>query len=214
MTLITETVILRMWLNHVLLCFAWMIYCVLHSVLAALSFKKQMRAWLGDGFRYYRIFYTLFAFAGLILLIWWMFKMQSPLLFEVQELIYIPGVLLAVFGLTIMLICIRKYFFSLSGLKSLFYEGPTNQLIISGIHKYVRHPLYLGTFIFIWGLFFVFPYLSVFITNLVITIYTLAAISLEEEKLIQEYGEAYERYRREVPKLVPGIKKKSRLQGK
>ena len=93
----------------------------------------------------------------------------------------------------------------LSGLRSLLQEETYSELLISGIHRYVRHPLYLGTFLFIWGLAILFPTLSLFISNLVITIYTLIGIKLEERKLVIEFGDQYRTYQQNVPKLIPKI---------
>ncbi|RYF83316.1 MAG: isoprenylcysteine carboxylmethyltransferase family protein, partial [Chitinophagaceae bacterium] len=113
------------------------------------------------------------------------------------------GYLVTITGFGIMLTCIRKYFMSLSGLRSLFQETTYPELIISGIHRHVRHPLYLGTFLFIWGLNILFPYLSLVVANAVITIYTLIAIKFEEDKLVAEFGEQYVQYKKSVPKLIP-----------
>jgi protein-S-isoprenylcysteine O-methyltransferase Ste14 len=67
----------------------------------------------------------------------------------------------------------------------------------------MRHPLYLGTFLFLWGLWLLFPTVSLLLANIVITGYTLYAIRLEEEKLVAEFGEQYIRYQQQVPKLIP-----------
>ncbi|MDB5200337.1 MAG: hypothetical protein JWO92_2300 [Chitinophagaceae bacterium] len=77
----------------------------------------------------------------------------------------------------------------------------------SGLHKYVRHPLYFGTLLFVWGLFVLFPLLSNLIAAVVITVYVLIGIKLEEQKLFLEYGEEYEAYSKKVPKLIPGFKR-------
>lgn len=112
------------------------------------------------------------------------------------------------FGLLIMALCIEKYFGRLSGLKTLFVDEvhTGNQLIVTGMHRYVRHPLYTGTFLFIWGLFIFIPYTSLLISNFIITVYTLIGIRWEEEKLIQEFGDSYKIYQKKVPKLIPALK--------
>ena len=110
-----------------------------------------------------------------------------------------------------MLICIKKYFISLSGLKSLIREEYSNELMITGVHKYVRHPLYTGTFAFLWGLFLIFPNWNLFVSNVIITAYTLIGIKLEEEKLIKEFGEQYRVYRQQVPMLFPLLRLKRGL---
>ena len=75
--------------------------------------------------------------------------------------------------------------------------------MITGVHRIVRHPLYAGTFIFIWGLLIVYPYLSLFITDAIITIYTLIGLKFEEKKMEREFGDAYKSYQQSVPMIIP-----------
>jgi len=194
-------------INHLILAALWILYCVLHSVLASVRIKHKARQWMGKSYKHYRLFYTLFAFAGLIAILFFQIRIVSPYFFNQNLITYITGCIMSISGLVIMGICISKYFVSLSGIKSLVQESPSNQLIITGVHRYVRHPLYLGTFLFIWGLFLLWPLWSLLITNSIITIYTLTAIMLEEDKLIDEFGETYRQYQSSVPKIVPSFKR-------
>lgn len=159
-------------------------------------------------YTYYRIYYTLFAFLTFAAILYYQIKIPSPLLWPVSLTSEIIGGIIAIAGLILMGICIRKYFFSLSGLKTLFTGRTSNALIVSGIHRYMRHPLYFGTFVFIWGLWIAIPYASLLIANTIITAYTLIGIHLEEKKLIREYGDAYCQYCRTVPMLIPFFKKR------
>ena len=109
-----------------------------------------------------------------------------------------------------MAICIAKYFKGLSGLFTEPEKKKGGELIISGIHQWMRHPLYFGTFLFIWGGWIAYPLLSLLISNLIITIYTLIGIGLEENKLIAEYGEQYKSYQQNVPMIIPGRRKNYR----
>lgn len=188
---------------HLILALLWFLFCVVHSVLASLRVKEVLQKKLGAAFRYYRIFYTLFAFASLLLVVGYQVQLASPLVFRSTPFTLAAGGLVALSGLVIMAICIRKYFLSLSGLKSLFQQQPAATLMISGIHRFVRHPLYLGTFLAIWGFFLLLPLWSMVVSHLIITGYTLIGIELEEKKLEAEFGNDYARYRQEVPKLVP-----------
>ena len=131
--------------------------------------------------------------------------MDRVYLFQPNSISYVLGIATALVGLVIMGICIKKYFAQLSGLKTLFIDEVKtgNTLIITGIHRFVRHPLYAGTFIFIWGLFIFMPYSSLLISNFIITIYTLIGIGFEEKKLIGEFGDQYREYKRKVPMIIP-----------
>jgi protein-S-isoprenylcysteine O-methyltransferase Ste14 len=197
-------------LNHIILAMLWIIYCVLHSVLAGEWLKKKLRQRM-KSFKWYRLWYTVFAFIFLVMLLYYQVSILTIELFAMNNLIFATGSIVCFLGIVIMAICIRKYFMNLSGLRSLVIENFSNELQITGIHKYIRHPLYLGTFCFIWGLFLLLPYFSLLIANTIITVYTLIGIGLEERKLINEFGESYLKYRSTVPKLIPFLKPKRRV---
>lgn len=104
------------------------------------------------------------------------------------------------------MISILKYFKLLSGVLTLYRAKPPAVLKLEGIHKYVRHPLYLGTLLFVWGLFLIFPLLNNLIAVIIITGYILIGIRLEEKKLLIEFGNSYADYISRVPMLIPGLK--------
>lgn len=195
-----------MLMNQILLAIFWIIYCMLHSVLASTTFKRVMKEKMKQYFKYYRPVYVLFSFVSLIAIIYFQISIGDTQLFSQTTIILVFGIVLGLFGVAIMIACIQKYFLHLSGLRSLFQERTTSSLMVSGIHRYVRHPLYLGTFIFIWSLLLLLPYAGLLISNIVITLYTLIGIRLEEQKLIEEYGDEYRIYKKQVPKLFPYYK--------
>lgn len=194
-------------LNHIILAMLWIVYCVLHSVLASGWIKKKLRSKMKN-YKWYRLWYTLFAFVFLAVIVYFQLELRTIELFKSGNFFFVSGIIISSAGIILMLICIRKYFMNLSGLRSLVVESFSNQLEITGIHKYMRHPLYLGTFMFIWGLLLVFPYLSLLIMNITVTAYTMVGIELEERKLIAEFGDSYLHYRQSVPKLIPSFKSK------
>ncbi len=69
------------------------------------------------------------------------------------------------------------------------------------LYKFVRHPLYLGWLIAFW----VTPVMTLghLIFALGMTAYILIAVQYEERDLIDAFGEDYQRYRAQVPMLVP-----------
>lgn len=162
---------------------------------------------MGSASRYYRLLYSLFALITLVLLLWYQFSIKSTWLYSSLAVRY-GSVILVIPGLIVMIVCIRKYFYDLSGIQALQKERPpvTQTLQQNGLHKYVRHPLYFGTILFVWGLFFLFPLISNLIAAAALTIYVLIGIELEERKLYIEYGEEYRWYAQQVPKLIPKLK--------
>lgn len=183
----------------------WVIYYVLHSVLAATSVKVFFKRILGGLFRFYRLGYSILVTITLILLLKYQYSFSSETLINVSLLKYFSVVLLVIPGAWIMLISVKKYFLLLSGIRSVYEASPAAELKIDGIHRFVRHPLYSGTILFVWGLFFIFPMLNNLIAVLLLTAYVLIGIRFEEKKLSREFGKDYEKYRSAIPALIPKI---------
>ena len=80
-------------------------------------------------------------------------------------------------------------------------EAPTPAFQVKCLYRLVRHPLMLGFLIAFWAT----PLMTAghLLFAVAITIYILAALQLEERDLIVALGETYERYRGQVPMLVP-----------
>jgi len=191
--------------SHIILALAWLLYCILHSVFASATFKQLAQHWMHRHYKYYRLYYTLFAAVTFVGILIYQVSMSSYQLFEPTTTSVVVGIVIASLGLTVMCVCILKYFMQLSGLKGLIENTNTNELMITGIHKIVRHPLYTGTFIFIWGLLVIFPVASLLVADTIITIYTLIGLRFEEVKLEKEFGEAYRLYKQRVPMLIPKL---------
>ena len=84
------------------------------------------------------------------------------------------------------------------------WTGPSathEPLRVDGPYRYVRHPLMLGFLVAIWAQ----PILptTLLMLNAGMTIYVVVAIRLEEQDLVAEFGEEYEKYRNAVPMLIP-----------
>jgi methanethiol S-methyltransferase len=193
--------------KHLLLAFLWVSYCVIHSLLASSQLKYFLQKRVRYNFKYYRFIYSIFALTGLTALILYQLGIKSIPLFQKIPFVQIGGSVISLAGLFIMGLCIVNYFSQVSGVRSL--TGDENELkpIQKNIHKHVRHPLYMGTFLFIWGLLPVFPVLSLLITNFIITVYTLIGIQFEEKKLVSEFGDSYKVYQKTVPKIIPRFTK-------
>ncbi len=193
--------------SHWLLIIFWIFYSVLHSFFANALVKIKIQKLMGNWFRYYRLCYSLFAMVTLVFLLWFQFSLQSIWIYSSGIIRYGVSIFLIAPGLIIMMICIRKYFYELSGIQAFQKDKPAAnpKLQQSGLHEYVRHPLYFGTLLFVWGLFLLFPLLSNLIAALALSIYVLIGIELEEQKLLLEYGEEYLLYSKKVPKLIPKI---------
>ena len=69
-----------------------------------------------------------------------------------------------------------------------------------GVLGVVRHPMYFATALLLWAR----PLdVSAIIVNTILTMYLIVGTLLEERRLVEEFGEAYRAYQRNVPMLVP-----------
>jgi protein-S-isoprenylcysteine O-methyltransferase Ste14 len=192
---------------HLFLALFWIFYGCLHSIMATLWFKQIMQRITGKYFKWYRLFYSFLAALLLILVVVYQYSNTSVLLFFTPLAIKILTGISALIGLFIMGISIRRYFFMLSGVSVITNQPNDTTPLQQGINAYMRHPLYAGTLLVLWSLFFLFPLLNNLIACSIITFYTLIGIKLEERKLILEFGDIYASYKQKVPMLIPGFSK-------
>ena len=62
--------------DHLLCALLWIVFCVLHSVLASGAVKRKTQAAAPAFFPYYRLAYTLFAFASFAAVVWYQWHMD------------------------------------------------------------------------------------------------------------------------------------------
>jgi len=120
---------------------------------------------------------------------------------------------LAVFGLLVIGAGASIYFrcaweFSVRGLGTPAPIAPTKFLVVGGLHRYVRNPMYLGVALVIVGEAALFraPHLAEY-AALMLLIAHLFVIFYEEPTLHRQFGDSYDEYRRAVPRWIPRIGK-------
>jgi protein-S-isoprenylcysteine O-methyltransferase Ste14 len=172
--------------------------------------KKIVIKWTGKYFKYYRLLYS---FSSLILLIFLLdeqLQIKETYLFSSTPLVHFVAVFLIFDGLVIMTIAAKRYFVRVMGLEIFKKHDAGDTLLVGGIHNIIRHPLYAGTMLLIWGLFLCFPCASNLIVCLIITGYIFVGIKLEEKKLQLRFGEDYRLYCQQVPMVIPKLRVRKR----
>ena len=94
------------------------------------------------------------------------------------------------------------------------HDPPIGRLITAGPYAYVRHPLYLGTFLIGLGFCMTAQRLSVALGALAffLIVYPRKA-QAEEAILLHERGAAYQDYQRAVPRWLPAVRRYPDRQG-
>jgi protein-S-isoprenylcysteine O-methyltransferase Ste14 len=194
-----------MLLQHVILILLWIEFSIFHSVFAGEKFKNFMQGLMKKKYTYYRILYSVFAFINVSIIVAYHYTINSVLLWNAS----LPELIMAGTGIVIggfmMIYFAVKFFFELSGADIFLQTKKPQTLIITSLYKFVRHPLYTATLLFIWSIFFWQPLLSNLISCICITIYTIIGIYFEERKLIKDFGDSYIQYRNKTPMLIPKI---------
>jgi methanethiol S-methyltransferase len=190
---------------HLILAILWIFYGIFHSLLAGNRAKTAFYGHFGLSGGLYRLFYNGFALLSLAALLWYHSSVKSCLMFSNNLFFRVFALLFMTSGAVFMLLAIAKYFKQLSGI---FKENSPPFLETRGMHRFVRHPLYLGTIFFLVGIAIYFPLYKNVMAVLIIIVYTILGALLEEKKLAAHFGEAYKKYQRKVPMIFPGLLRK------
>jgi len=188
-----------------LIILAVFLYGLVHSLLALPWAKRRASQWFGPAAdRWYRLGYNLFGVISLLPVL------ALPALLPDQTLytIPIPWTYLALAGqaaAVVMLVVGVKQTgaWKFLGLQQAF--APEDQspprLVLTGLYRWVRHPLYTAGLLFIW----LIPVMTanLLALNIGLTIYLIIGALFEERKLVREFGEAYIQYRKVTPMLIP-----------
>lgn len=104
-------------------------------------------------------------------------------------------------GYTLLFIGIGIF---IHGWRQLYHARQKNQLITTGLYRFIRHPQYSGLFIGLFGEGIVhWPTLfSVAIFPIIVLAYFLLARS-EERKMLEQFGDEYRAYQASVPMFIP-----------
>lgn len=84
--------------------------------------------------------------------------------------------------------------------------APTKILVVKGLHRYARNPMYVGVALVIAGQAWLFQSLHIALyLACVLVIVNFFVLFYEEPTLRKQFGEEYERYRASVPRWIPRI---------
>lgn len=138
--------------------------------------------------------------AGLLpwLLTDWEFR--EPLLLWLP--FQVVGAALVVIGIGVLLNAFGRFVHE--GLGTPAPVAPTEQLVIGGLYRYVRNPMYVAVLAVILGQALLFGQ-ALLLSYAAVAFLAMAAFArgYEEPELSRQFGGAYEEYRRNVPGWWP-----------
>ena len=84
--------------------------------------------------------------------------------------------------------------------------APTEQLVVGGLYRFVRNPMYVAVASVIAGQALLFRSAGVAVWLVAFLVAVVAFVKgYEEPRLAEQFGESYERYRRAVPGWWPRL---------
>lgn len=187
----------------ILFIFRFLLFALVHSVLAIPSLKKRCTGQSSHLRSFYRLYYNLVSF---VLFGWVMATLRNSVVLYV-----VPGVwslalyFMQIVFLIILVVCARQTgvaeFLGVTGKAPDKLKIP--KLITDGCYRVVRHPLYLFSMLFLLSN----PVISVrwVLLTLLSAVYFPVGALLEERRLLQEFGDEYRAYQLTVPFMIPRI---------
>ncbi len=193
--------------NSAILCFDAFLCCaffVQHSGMVRKSFRQRLARWIPP--IYDNAFYAIAS--GLILLVLVFFWQESP------DALFSPtGLFRWLFHIVLCLsgIGILWGFQALGAFDPFGFTPILDRLLhkktlempftIRGPYRWVRHPLYTFSILIIWS----YPELTYdrVLFNLMFTVWIIMATKLEENDLLNAFGESYQDYQSKAPMLIP-----------
>lgn len=191
------------------------LWCAVHSALISNTFISWTQKKTGKHYRFYRLFFNLFALATFLPILYYFESLHSnPIFswdgyFRIAQLVivalsfylFISGGLLY----DILHFLGLRQIYSHSNHKTLTKSGHLNTIGLLGV---VRHPWYSGSILIIWARNLD---TSAVVQNIILTLYLIIGTYLEEQKLVTEFGQEYRDYQKNVSMLVPVKWMKSKL---
>ncbi len=191
-------------LDHLLYALLWLSFGAGHSLLAGAGGRRWLAPWVG---RWHRLTYNVVAtlHLALVFLLGRFVLADGATAFD--RPLALTLVQLAMLALACWLFWAGGRRYDLGRFVGTVPEpaaAPPEPLVTDGLHGRIRHPLYAGAYLLLWGVVHDPFSLATAIWG---SLYLFIGTAFEERRLRRVYGAAYDDYRRRVPSLVPRLRR-------
>ena len=116
-----------------------------------------------------------------------------------------PGLAVMCAGAFVLLRCVRDFY--ISGKGTLAPWDPPKQLVVVGLYRWVRNPMYVGVLLLVlgWTLYLASLLLAAYMTLLALGFH-LQVVMHEEPWLDTEFGQQWKTYKTTVPRWAPRLR--------
>jgi protein-S-isoprenylcysteine O-methyltransferase Ste14 len=115
------------------------------------------------------------------------------------------GAAMLALGLVLLLSCVRDFY--VSGKGTLAPWDPPARLVVVGLYRFVRNPMYVAVLALVagWGVAFGSPSIGLYLAVLAMGFHLRVLVG-EEPWLRRRFGEEWEGYARWVPRWLPRLR--------
>lgn len=167
---------------------AWLLilpHVILAPILAIIYKKGTKRvanmSWYGKKEKIMAIINHIFYYGIIIISIWVPLQLTSIFFY---------------FGLTLCIISLLLYIIAYSN----YASTPPDKLVVKGMYKLSRNPLYFTSLIVFLGIIIASLSWIILVLTIIYIITNHYIILLEERYCLKEYGEEYQKYKEKVPR--------------
>lgn len=190
-------------------CFVWIVWCGMHSILIDPLVVQYLKSSMGNKAVYYRLMYNVLSMLTLAPLLVITRIDQGDVVFSWSGWTVVIRLLLFVSAMVCFLGGAKGYdlqnFLGLQQIREKresLLLGDAQSFSEAGIFGLIRHPWYVGSFLFVWSIFGTY-YEKNFACVLILSCYLVLGTYLEERKILAEHGEMYRRYQERVSMFFP-----------
>lgn len=187
-----------------LLAAAWLLFGILHSLLASNRCKAWVRSRWPEQMHGYRIGFNLIAIITLLPILVLERSFDAIPIWSWQGIAKMVSLSLIIAAIAGFIWSTRFYDMShFAGTRQWRYREATDDdctFTISPLHRVVRHPWYSLALVILWMRDIESTTL---VTNIMLSGYFIVGAKLEENKLRTAFGERYRTYQQQVPAILP-----------
>ncbi len=189
--------------------FSLVLYGGLHSLLASRRFKAALLRRFGQAaLRWHRFLFSVMGGLTILPVLALTLLLPDREIYVVEKpfswllnLLRLAGLIGLIYGV------LQTGFMNFIGLDRVLDPAAAEKpprFVTNGLYRWVRHPLYTSAMLLMWAT----PNLSwnTLAFNLGVSAYLVIGSIYEEQKLLDEFGSAYEEYRQRTPGFLPGIR--------
>ncbi len=141
-----------------------------------------------------------------VLVPYWLLSSRFDLAIDKLGGFRVLGLVPILLGALIYLWCAWEFTFAGKGTPAPI--DPPKELVVQGLYRFVRNPIYVGVSLVIIGESLLFESTRLFVyALLLLLVFHLFVVYYEEPTLRSKFGESYERYCKTVPRWMPRVRR-------